>query len=131
MMIIMSLTTLVANLFIELNKIKEIRKIYFSDIYKFDNILKEEANTNGYTYYSQTNSIYFYELKYSYSMFFDVYEDEHDYIVKLKNNVTINDLIDCFKDNIGLTESQNLLTNILDTINFNEIYFEKQKKIQR
>lgn len=127
-MVIMSLTTLVANLFIELNKIGEVRKIYFDDIYEFDKILKEESKINGYGYISQTNSIYFYELKHGYSMFFEVYEDEKNYVVKLKDNVMISDLQNCFRDNIGKSKSQCLLQKILNKINYEEIFASIKSK---
>lgn len=127
-MVIMSLTTLVSNLFIELNKLGEIRKIYFSDIKDFDEVLKEEVRINGYGYISQTNSLYYYELKYGYGMFFEIYEDEKDYVVKLRDNVMISDLENCFRNNIGKSESQCILENILDKFDFNEFYSNIKRK---
>ena len=121
-MVITSLTSLVANLFIELNKIGEVRKIYFNDIYEFDKILEDEVNLRGYKYYSNTNSVHFYELKHGYSMFFEVYEDSKDYVVKLRDNVMISDLQECFRDGIGKNESQCLLQKILQTINYKEFF---------
>ena len=127
-MVITSLTTLVANLFIELNRIGEIRKIYFDDIYEFNNILEDEVNMRGYKYYSNTNSVHFYELKYGYSMLFEVYEDENGYVVKIKDNVMISDLEECFRKNIGKSESQCLLQEILQKINYEEFFYSIKSK---
>jgi len=126
--VITSLTTLVANLFIELNKIGEIRKIYFDDIYEFDKMLEDEVNIRGHKYYSNTNSVHFYELKHSYSMFFEVYEDNKGYIVKLRDNVLVSDLYDCFRNSIGKNESQCLLEEILKLINYEEFFTSIKSK---
>ena len=127
MMVVMSLTTLVANLFIELNKIKTVRKIYFEQIYNFDNILRDEITLEGYKYYSNFNSIYFYELKHGYSMFFDVYEDEIGYVVKLKENVRIEDLEECFRKNINSIQNEKILLNTLEKIDFVNEFLNKNK----
>lgn len=126
-MVVMNLTTLVVNLFIELNKIENVRKIYFDKVFEFNKLLEEETNLRGYSYYGNTNSISFYELKHGYSMLFEVYEDEIGYVVKLRDNVNITDLNECFRTNISINENQKILLEILNTIDFEKIFLDKCK----
>ena len=63
----MSLTTLVANAFIELNKISETKKIYLEDVYQFNEALKEYCTSYNIEYIGQIDSPHFYELKFNYS----------------------------------------------------------------
>lgn len=126
-MVVMNLTTLTVNLFIELNKIKEVRKIYFEKIFEFNKMLEEESNLKGYTYYSNTNSISFYELKHGYGMFFEVYEDELGYVVKLRDNIDVKDLNDCFRNNILINENEKKLLEVLERIDFEKYFLEKCK----
>lgn len=124
-MLQMNLTDLVANLFIRLNKLYEIRKIYFDDIYAFDKILKEDSKIKGYTYIGQINYEYFYELKYNYSMLFEVYEEEMGYVVKLRDNIMNSDLEESFR------HKKYLSNKILNQINYEEIFFSIANKIRK
>lgn len=124
-MLQMNLTDLVANLFIRLNKLYEIRKIYFDDIYAFDKILKEDSKIKGYAYISQINYEYFYELKYNYSMLFEVYEEEMGYVVKLRDNVISSDLEESFR------HKKYLSNEILNQISYEEIFFSIANKIRK
>lgn len=116
-MIIMGLTTLVANAFIELNKTSEIKKIYLEDVYKFNEILKEYCRTHGLEYIGQIDSPYFYELKFNYQTFFNIYEDIDGYVITLANNLESKNIENYFRMN----KNEELLS-ILENINFESIF---------
>lgn len=122
-MIIMDLPTLVVNAFVQLNKqTEEIRKIKLKEVISFHTILKEKANEKGINYIEKLNSTSFYELKFNYAPFFDVYEDSGDYIVCLKNAITINDLITSFQ------KPNFYLQSILSEIEINSIFTSSKKR---
>lgn len=98
-MIVMTLTSLVANAFIELNKKNDVRKIYLKDIVDFNKVLHEEANANGLNYIGNPDSIYFNELRFNYSAFFNLYEDVDGYVISVKNGVSMSDIENKFRNN--------------------------------
>lgn len=113
----MTLTTLVANAFIELNKKNNVKKIYLKDIINFNKALNEEAINNGLDYIGQLDSVYVYELRFKYSAFFNFYEDEDGYVITLKNEVTTSDIEKHFRFNVN----KNFLL-LLENIDINEIF---------
>lgn len=124
-MIIIDLPTLVINAFIALNKEteKEIRKIKLKEVISFHKILSQKAMEENINYIAQLNSISFYELKFNYATFFDVYEDSSDYIVCLKEAITVNDLVDCF-----MKTPNPPLQKILSKIEIHSIFSSSKKR---
>lgn len=120
-MIIMSLTTLVANAFIELNKISETKKLYLEDVYQFNEVLKEYCTSHNIGYIGQIDSPHFYELKFNYSTFFNVYEDTDGYVITLANALGAKNIENYFR----LTKNEELLS-ILENINFENIFLKNR-----
>lgn len=120
-MIIMSLTTLVANAFIELNKISETKKIYLEDVYQFNEALKEYCTSHNIGYIGQIDSPHFYELKFNYSTFFNLYEDTDGYVITLANALGAKNIENYFR----LTKNEELLS-ILENINFENIFLKNR-----
>lgn len=125
-MIIMSLTTLVANAFIELNKIQDTKKIYLNDIYRFNEILKMKCQENNISYIGNIDSLYFYEMKFEYSTFFNVYEDTDGFVITLANNLEPINIQNYFR----MHKNQELL-NILNTIDFENIFLKNKGLTKR
>ena len=125
-MIIMSLTTLTANAFIELNKIQDTKKIYLNDIYEFNEILKMKCQENNISYIGNVDSLYFYEMKFEYSTFFNVYEDTDGFVITLANNLEPVNIQNYFR----MHKNQELL-NILNTIDFENIFLKNKGLTKR
>ncbi len=125
-MIIMSLTTLTANAFIELNKIQDTKKIYLNDIYEFNEILKMKCQENNISYIGNVDSLYFYEMKFEYSTFFNVYEDTDGFVITLANNLEPINIQNYFR----MHKNQELL-NILNTIDFENIFLKNKGLTKR
>lgn len=125
-MIIMSLTTLTANAFIELNKIQDTKKIYLNDIYEFNEILKMKCQENNISYIGNVDSLYFYEMKFEYSTFFNVYEDNDGFVITLANNLEPINIQNYFR----MHKNQELL-NILNTIDFENIFLKNKGLTKR
>ena len=112
-----SLIVLCANIFIELNKIKKVDKIYFEDVIKLSELLKDKWNNN-------LDIHDFIRLEYEYNLFFYFYEDYDGYIIKLANGIDIENLENYF--NREIFKDQNL-NSILSDINLEEIFLKKLK----
>ena len=125
-MIIMSLTTLTANAFIELNKIQDTKKLYLNDIYEFNEILKMKCQENNISYIGNVDSLYFYEMKFEYSTFFNVYEDTDGFVITLANNLEPINIQNYFR----MHKNQELL-NILNTIDFENIFLKNKGLTKR
>ncbi len=125
-MLIMSLTTLVANAFIELNKNEEIRELKLDKVAVFDNEIKNYCENNNIEYISQLSSVYFYEMKFNYSMFFNVFEKADGYVVKLQNNISTQELIEFFRINYNP-----LLSQVLNDLNVKDIFCSKNKVLKK
>lgn len=125
-MLIMSLTTLVANAFIELNKNEEIRELKLDKVAVFDNEIKNYCENNNIEYISQLSSVYFYEMKFNYSMFFNVFEKADGYVVKLQNNISTQELIEFFRINYNP-----LLSQVLNDLNIKDIFCSKNKVLKK
>ena len=117
----MSLTTLVANAFIELNKISETKKIYLEDVYQFNEALKEYCTSYNIEYICQIDSPHFYELKFNYSTFFNVYEDTDGYVITLANALEAKNIENYFR----LNQNEELLC-ILENINLENIFLKNR-----
>lgn len=124
-MLIMDLTTLVAYAFIELNKINEVRKIYLRDLYVLNKILKEEALNNEIEYIERMDSTRFYELKFNYSTFFNVYEDDDGFVITLANGIEPINIENYFK-----ISKNKILLDLSNKIDLNEI-FNISKKLKK
>lgn len=122
----MSLTTLTANAFIELNKIQDTKKIYLNDIYEFNEILKMKCQENNISYIGNVDSLYFYEMKFEYSTFFNVYEDTDGFVITLANNLEPVNIQNYFR----MHKNQELL-NILNTIDFENIFLKNKGLTKR
>ena len=122
----MSLTTLTANAFIELNKIQDTKKIYLNDIYEFNEILKMKCQENNISYIGNVDSLYFYEMKFEYSTFFNVYEDTDGFVITLANNLEPINIQNYFR----MHKNQELL-NILNTIDFENIFLKNKGLTKR
>lgn len=125
-MLIMSLTTLVANAFIELNKNEEIRELKLDKVAVFDNEIKNYCENNNIEYISQLSSVYFYEMKFNYSMFFNVFEKADGYVVKLQNYISTQELIEFFRINYNP-----LLSQVLNDLNLKDIFCSKNKVLKK
>jgi hypothetical protein len=121
----MDLTTLVAYAFIELNKINEVRKIYLRDLYVLNKILKEEALNNEIEYIERMDSTRFYELKFNYSTFFNVYEDDDGFVITLANGIEPINIENYFK-----ISKNKILLDLSNKIDLNEI-FNISKKLKK
>lgn len=123
-MITIDYITLVANAFIELNKFKEVRKIYLEDIKTFNNILKEELLNRKIEYIEHLDIIALNEIRFNYNIFFNLYEDYDGWVVTLANGINPVNIENYFRRN-----DSEILLKILETINFNEI-FKTSKRLK-
>ena len=121
-----NLVVLCANVFIELNKKYDVRKIYFEDIIELNKILSLECDKYNLVYNYNSDIREFIRLEYEYNLFFDFYEDYDGYIITLADGIDINNLENYFNHDIFKNE---LLQLLLSNIDLHEIFLnEKNKK---
>ena len=61
-------------------------------------------------------------MRFNYSAFFDFYEDEHGYVISLKNNINILDIEENFR-----LHNNELLLSLLENLDLKEIFGVSEK----
>lgn len=119
-MLLVNFSSLTISTFIKLNELKEVRKIKLKDIYTLNTKITEFCEENSIEYISNMDSIYVYDLRFNYHMYFQVLEEEYGYTVSLKKEVNTDDLIKIF----NFKNKQ--LDDVLNNIDIQEIFFKEK-----